>query len=707
MLLLDHSEEIAGLTIFHDHLSAGTFHYLPGPPEVVRTPDGELSLALLRYRGENQGAILVLETELARPASALEAARQELEQRVGAPVNLAQALFEEGSVRLTGLGVAAPAATGEEPASAPRLVERALGSTVPSLVGANRASFLLELTAEGAALVAAALEAEELPLLILYDLTFSGLQQARGVRARVDFRMAYEYLRSRFALNALIFRADLDREAESLEREGLIQIEDVDYLGEDPEKLAERRQQIVATLRELTETLFFAPSASPSSLGAEALGRSAGIRSAWAAAGQTQAAFLLRSLEQVEERELTYDLSVTQVARRRIAPQGALRLPQDADVSRLIRDVDLDWPPPEVTVRVAAAPGADWAGVEALQFDIRSGDELRSAALTPSEPDKSVTLPAGLLEYRFKASVKPDAEALGEPGGAQSDFQPLPAATLLFDPAALAGRRLLRISLGAVDFEQTASVEGRLSAGESARAFLLDRDQPELEVAAWGGEPLRLTATLHMVDGQTLEVDESIPPAATAALINQPAALYRLVAVELADPLGRFESAFVELEGMDGRTRRMLRLSQAQPSGRWSLLRGAGADGYRYRVRLVGKDAAVVEGDWAESVDSLLLVGDAELRVERIQILLLGAADSQGALLKLTSLEPPENAPAVEEAFLQAGQTAVEVRLAFRRDAPRRYQVEGQVFLPDRVAEVEPREETAEVLLIAIEGTGG
>src|SRR5258706_377174 len=57
-------------------------------------------------------------------------------------------------------------------------------------------------------------------------------------------------------LDSLWCRADLDREAESLEREGHVTTEDVDYSGDDPVLRQQRRDEIRATLHELTEAIF-------------------------------------------------------------------------------------------------------------------------------------------------------------------------------------------------------------------------------------------------------------------------------------------------------------------------------------------------------------------------------------------------------------------------------------------------------------------
>ncbi|HYG62649.1 MAG TPA: hypothetical protein VEL74_08710, partial [Thermoanaerobaculia bacterium] len=400
MLLLDSEIEVAGLTVFRDHASARTFHYLPGTPRVVTLDGGKPGLQLLRYRGGREGGFLTLDVDLTLDETARTAAHDELRGRFGGAADLVPVLFHEGTVWLTALGVAA--GSGDN-----RFVERVLGTTVPSLLGGARAIFSLELDREGASLVEAAIGTEGTPLAVVYDLAYTGLRPARGLRARVRYGMAYDFLRTRLAANTLFFKADLDREAEALSREGHLEIEDVDYQGTDPEILARRQEEIRATLRELSEALFFRPAASPDS-----------VRPGAPSAIRPQAAFVLRALEQREEQELAYDLRETAAVTRRVAPQGMLRLPAGADPAELVLDVTFEGP--AVTeVRAFTLPGADWEGVEAIEVEVRGGGESRTLILSPETPDGAALLPPpseeGPLEHRVRVLTRDEPEALGTP----------------------------------------------------------------------------------------------------------------------------------------------------------------------------------------------------------------------------------------------------------------------------------------------------
>ena len=114
-------------------------------------------------------------------------------------------------------------------------------------------------------------------------------------------------------------------------------------------------------------------------------------------------------------------------------------------------------------------------------------------------------------------------------------------------------------------------------------------------------------------------------------------------------------------------------------------------------MRKIGRDAGVVEEDWQAAAGSLLVVGDLDVRIETIEGFLLGATESQGGLIQLSALEPPEVAGAVE-IFLEPGQIHFRAPLAFRSTAARRYNVSGQLFFDRGQVDLPQRQETSKVL---------
>jgi hypothetical protein len=748
MLLLGTETEVAGVVVYRDHAAPNVFHNMPGPPRVIVREDGP-AVRLVRYRGEGTGALLTLEVELAQDEAVLAAVKAELAARTGVEPTLVPVTFTEGVARLVALGTRGPAAgdasalaggspteddptapteagpsgaavpapSADTPAASmpaadapptdlgpgPELVERILGVATPSLFGGGRAIFSVLLDAEGAVLVGAALRSGDLPVVVAYDLAFQGLRPSRGVRARVEATMAYDYLRTRAAVDALWLRADVGREAESLARTGAIQIEDVDYLGADPATLGTRAAEIRATLTELTESLFFRPAASPASVAASTVGSP--VAQAWAARGAVRAAFVLRQLTQEERQSLAYDLTETTVATARVAPQGALRLPTGADPATVVAEVTADWPPQAVEVRVAAAPDADWSGVAAIEVDVRSGAEGPvTFVLGPDRLEGSALLPSSDLSHRVRVLRTDDREALGVPPADDPEFRPLPTFAVTIDPRAVSGRRTLRVTLGMVDPSVVRQVEGRLEVGEEGRVFVLEPARPEVSIPIFGEVAATVRADLVMADGATHPIGLTVEPGQTVAVLNQPPDLFRTVAIELRDPLARLASVAVELDSGPGGRRGLVTLDEAGPSSAWTYARPAEpASAYRYRVQTVGRHGEVGAGDWVEGRGSLLVVGDPEVRIDPVDVVPVGwPEDAAGALITLTSLAPPPGVASTVEALVDPGGPRFTARLPFMAGAPRRYRVGGQVFVGDEVRDLAVTEAAGEVLVLRL-----
>ncbi|HYG61365.1 MAG TPA: hypothetical protein VEL74_02185, partial [Thermoanaerobaculia bacterium] len=218
-----------------------------------------------------------------------------------------------------------------------------------------------------------------------------------------------------------------------------------------------------------------------------------------------------------------------------------------------------------------------------------------------------------------------------------------------------------------------------------------------------GAAPLRVESELITAAGGVIDVFQEVAPGQTVAVVNQPADRFQTVLVTFQDPLERWDSVHVELERAPGEARRVLALSAVEPSGRWSAERPAGAPRtFRYHTRQVGRDGALRDDGWKEAAGSLLLVGDPDVQVGSVQVILLGPPDLMAVQLRLVSLAPPPGVEGAVETLIEPGQPPFQARLPFRRGAERRYRVEGQVFLADGERQIDPRDETAEVLLLQV-----
>jgi hypothetical protein len=283
MLNVDDSLQIQGLTLFRDYSDSAKFYYLPDSPQLARE-GGEPLFQLLIYRrdvtdnpdfneGEERGGgFLTMTVDLKVSDEKLEAVRGELRRRARvSQVELTPVPIEQGSVRVTALGVSAGGSGGtsavdaEQQTGSTRFVENILGYAQPSMYGDNRAVFSIELSTEGALLMKASLEDNGASSIsVLYDLDYKGLMPARECKIVIEFRQSYEHFRARAQANTLWFKADIDRETEALIKNTSIKIEDVDYMGGlTPEQLTARATELNRFARELAQGEFFRPGLRP------------------------------------------------------------------------------------------------------------------------------------------------------------------------------------------------------------------------------------------------------------------------------------------------------------------------------------------------------------------------------------------------------------------------------------------------------------
>src|SRR5438067_863921 len=153
---------LGGVTVLGDHADASQFYYLPSTVGLANGDDGEPLFTFLKYRpavvasGERGGGFVTFTSALPLAEETAKQLRKQLAALYGvAEPKLSPAPFVDGTVQcltvdLQGAGGAAAAA---RPAGAFQMVEKILGSTMPSLAGDEQASFGLTLSQEGATLL--------------------------------------------------------------------------------------------------------------------------------------------------------------------------------------------------------------------------------------------------------------------------------------------------------------------------------------------------------------------------------------------------------------------------------------------------------------------------------------------------------------------------------------------------------------------------
>ena len=282
MLNLETRMEILGITVFQDSDRPDQFYYLPGPPHItVENGVPQFELYSFRKSGDADstltGGFLNMTVDLSI-GPLYDRIKRRLEEQFGRQVNLASVPFKSGTARVIALGETSDPQASSDPAGdaagvdplvarGPRFIERILGAGTPSLDGDNRAIFSFSLSEEGAAFFMDVLSGspQARPVGVVYELEYIGLLPAYDLEVTIDFALSYEYLRNRFTLGTLLFKADIDNIVEELQRREAIKVRETSRTLElsDPEAIRERQERIDQLVKDLATGALFQPSLVP------------------------------------------------------------------------------------------------------------------------------------------------------------------------------------------------------------------------------------------------------------------------------------------------------------------------------------------------------------------------------------------------------------------------------------------------------------
>lgn len=277
MLDLESRMEIFGVTVYRDLDNKEQFFYAAANPHIA-SEGGRPLFDLFTYNkgGATADAItggflnMAVSTDLGALQGRVE---RELGQRFGGTVNLAPIPYTKGTARVIALGQtsggADAAATPDAPLAArgPRFIEKILGAGQPSLSGDNRAIFSFSLDEDGSAFFLNVLsgDVDARPVGVVYELEYVGLLPAYDLEITIDFKQSYDYMRTRFTLGTLFFRADVDNIVEELKRRESIKIREVARTLElsTPEAITARQERIDKLVKDLATGALFQPSLTP------------------------------------------------------------------------------------------------------------------------------------------------------------------------------------------------------------------------------------------------------------------------------------------------------------------------------------------------------------------------------------------------------------------------------------------------------------
>ncbi|CAA9411446.1 hypothetical protein AVDCRST_MAG94-6452 [uncultured Leptolyngbya sp.] len=269
---------IDGYTLLPDHTDPGLFYLLPSAPRLANSADARPAFSLVQYLGGDAGnqriagGILSLTTELTVPEEVLPRLQERLKAKLSgdaaANIRLVPVLFDAGTVELVALGERSAAAEGSL-ASAGSFELQILGSGKPSLGGNNVASFQLLLDPNTAELVEKCIELPDMPILVIYRLTFAGLRPSFQVNVQADWRKVYKSLQNRANVNVYFVAADADVLIKDVLEENNIKIDTAVFgTDESARSAAERaRKQLIDWVLEHLFTPIVDPAATPNAIG--------------------------------------------------------------------------------------------------------------------------------------------------------------------------------------------------------------------------------------------------------------------------------------------------------------------------------------------------------------------------------------------------------------------------------------------------------
>lgn len=456
----------------------------------------------------------------------------------------------------------------------------------------------------------------------------------------------------------------------------------------------------------------------------------------WNAAGRPQAGFLLKSLNQEEEQEITYNLRQVSAHKRSAAPQGSIGLLRgDSNLVGRIKVVSLDDPFfDRIAGTVTTTADLEAAGVSSMNVAIRYG--VREDGSFPANSwDKPLTATGQshdyefwmdrrknvVIEYRVTANYRPDY-AIGDTELVhQTGWIATTARNLDIDPRALEALLPARLSAGQVDWGAVSQIQCEVAyrdddAGLNAsRTVVITQDNSTVVVPIRPADPTKrefqVRASYFYTNGTSETVEQTVTRGLDVVL-NQPPSKAVPISVSAVDPLGRLAKVTAELSYQeDGQPEqaKLLTLTAGQ-SENWSFFRSSATASarYRYRPTLFANDGTTVIGDWRETTERQLILGDVFPAMLEVSVEILGDFAAEGVALARLTLEYDhapdgfQDAAREQEAFraTPTGPYAWKVPSAAAELQPYRWSVDW--IYTDRSTKREEGESSDELLILFV-----
>lgn len=688
---------IEGLTILRDHADPLQFYYYPLAPRLAENPDGSPAFLFVKYRQdlanlpegcEPGGGFLNFDVDLRVPDDTLATVQQQLKERLKLQdvPHLAPIDYRRGTVRLVFLDAQdpnqnSPAANNPNPGSGstasdasatdssastpsttptgqPKFVEKASYYATPSLYGDNRASFSIQLSAQGATLVEDTLDARTSLIGVVYDLVFVGLRPAYNVDLKVDWNQVYSYVEEHTKVSVLFFSADIDNMTEKLIENRVIQLDVVSFgAGAADADIVAEKDEAVKFVKQFITEKFFQPSVNPKEA----------MTDSWAyKLGQTAkelkpdfCGYSKRTYDRTDVKHMEIHMREKDAVERRIVPQGHLqgllttlkKFPRED----YVREVDLADPYfQQLKVDVVGGAAIVSDHIDRLAVHVEYGNAQPQDILLATAGDTNKMRWALLAsegfnyQYKYQVFFKPDAPP-GAGDHLESAMIKANASKLIVDPRDLYQIQKVHVQAVNLPFDRYSQVEVNLRYVETENNLTLQKtillsqnaaaDDWSFRTGPDGSLAYEYQLIYYPVGAQAITqpwVQTNNP----AVLVGDPYPDVLNVTVVPAGNFDKIQRMMVEMAYDDSENNfhqeQLLTFTTLNDMKAWSVhIQNRLKRDYTYAAIIQYKDGTVKQFPPVPTEDTLLFVGDIYKRTFKVAIGLNGPSFLESNISKI------------------------------------------------------------------------
>ncbi len=670
MITVENPLSVNGTVLFRDGTDPDLFWVLPTTPRLAARADGSSSFTLLEYRTADGsgGGFAELELELTVPGGAALAAQTGRENARIAPVT-----FRSGTVSLLSIS-----GTGES------LVQSVMGASSAPLFAPFHTVFALDVTEQGAALLAQSATAPTLPIGVVYELTFLAQTPALHAHVTMDYQRMFDHFSTSLGFTYYV-NARIDADLQWLVEHDIVKIEITEFTDDAD---AQRQRDAVMDLVSARVQSDFFHSALPTSASdagfAGALGQIV-ARDLTTKVSSSTALFTLKARVDIEHELKTFELfydgrTVEELTHVVSGFVGAMVA--GSDEAPDIRQITAE-DPFFATLDVAVIVGIDFddlADLREASVTLTYGAHVQTFVATAEAPgpfrftcplDPAAPTYSTHVEFHFDPGSTAGPATIAMPDASRRDrafvvstadafsvcrvhvtgvgagyglVQSLPVTMCLLDAAGtVLARDALVLDSGHQQVDWYRRVPGTVSPRVRAEAGWVDQNG-----VLHAGDALDVIGANFVARG---------PFVAEAGLLVQPAVDWTLVtqlAVEVRHPvLGTQQDTSLLFSAAAGTEPKPVTLALTDVTER----------GYQWQATILRADGTTSVSPWRDSDASLLLVADDVAGRASVRLVWLG--DTGAALAMRVDFWTPapsgDGEQQVASALLQPGSTDVTV----------------------------------------------